>query len=105
EPASEPGASPASVPPGAIGGDDQDSGFTGTNVQVAGVDEPDLVKTDGRRILTVSENVLSHVDITSGAPVLTDQLPLPAGWGHELFFRGDRALLFTNAGSWGVPMP
>ena len=107
EPASEPadGPAPSVAPGGAMGGDDQDGGFTGTNVQVAGVDEPDLVKTDGRRILTVSENVLSVVDITAGAPVLTDQLQLPSGWGHELFFRGDRALLFTNSGSWGIPMP
>ena len=107
EPASEPadGGTNGSVPGGAMGGDDQDSGFTGTNVQVAGVDEPDLVKTDGRRILTVSENVLSLIDITSGAPALSDQLRLPTGWGHELFFRGDRALLFTNSGSWGTPMP
>jgi hypothetical protein len=108
EPADEPADEPAEAP---IAGGDADAGggdgggFTGTNVQVAGVDEPDLVKTDGRRILTVSDNVLSLVDITSGAPVLTDQLRLPTGWGHELFFRDDRALLFTNAGSWGVPMP
>jgi inhibitor of cysteine peptidase len=29
-------------------------GFTGTNVQVEGVDEADLVKTDGKRIFTLS---------------------------------------------------
>ena len=110
EPASESAdASTAAPAPsaGALGGSDGDDigSFSGTNVQVAGVDEPDIVKTDGERILTISDNVLSHVDISSGEPVLTDQLRLTNGWGHELFFRGDRALLFTNAGTWGYPMP
>src|SRR5690606_21645579 len=81
-----------------------DGAFTGTNVQIEGIDEPDIVKIDGRRILAVSGNVLSHVDISSGAPVLTDQLTLPTGWGHELFFSGDRAFLITNTG-WGIPLP
>jgi uncharacterized secreted protein with C-terminal beta-propeller domain len=33
-----------------------------TNVQEPGVDEPDLVKTDGRRIVTVSGGVLHLID-------------------------------------------
>jgi hypothetical protein len=89
------------------GGDsaDPDGSFTGTNVQELGIDEPDIIKTDGDRILVVSEHRLSFVDISGDEPVLTDQITLPEGWGHELFFAGDRALLFTNSGSWGVPMP
>jgi hypothetical protein len=78
--------------------------FTGTNVQEAGVDEPDIVKTDGERILTVSENRLSYIDVT-GEPTLTDTIQIPDGWGHELFFQGDRALLFTNGSQWGSPLP
>src|SRR5690606_24816458 len=35
---------------------------SGTNVHEAGVDEPDLVKTDGRRIVTVNRGVLRVVD-------------------------------------------
>lgn len=81
-----------------------DGSYTGTNVQELGVDEPDIVKTDGTRILTVSENRLSYIDVT-GDPTLTDTLVIPEGWGHELFIRGDRALLFTNGGQWGYPMP
>ena len=112
EPAEEPaaednsGGAPTAVSDTASGSDgaDGDGEFTGTNVQIAGIDEPDIVKTDGRRILAVSEGVLSHVDISAGTPVLTDQLVLPTGWGHELFFSGDRAFLITNSG-WGVAMP
>ncbi len=87
------------------GGADQDGSFTDTNVQELGIGEPDIIKTDGDRILVVSDNRLSFVDISGDEPALTDQITLPEGWGHELFFAGDRALLFTNTGSWGVPMP
>ena len=93
----------SSAPSGTGAG--QDGSFTDTNVQELGIGEPDIIKTDGDRILVVSENRLSFVDISGGEPVLTDQITLPEGWGHELFFAGDRALLFTNTGSWGVPMP
>ncbi|MFP5489457.1 MAG: beta-propeller domain-containing protein, partial [Acidimicrobiia bacterium] len=58
-----------------------------------------------RRILTVVDHVLTHVDISSGTPVVTDRITLPTGWGHELFFRGDRAFVITNSGVWGAPMP
>jgi hypothetical protein len=75
---------------------------TGTNVQELGVDEPDLVKTDGNRVLVVSEGKLIHFDISDGGPVETGRIDIPEGWGHELFFQGDRVLLFTNGGSWGV---
>jgi hypothetical protein len=93
------------------GWDDADSGsgdasaIAGTNTQEQGVDEPDIVKTDGNRIVIISENVLTHVDITGGQPVVTGQLTIPEGWGHQLFLDGDRALLLTNSGSWATPMP
>ncbi|MEC7116990.1 MAG: beta-propeller domain-containing protein, partial [Actinomycetota bacterium] len=34
--------------------------FTGTNVQELGVDEPDIIKTDGERILVINRGLLSH---------------------------------------------
>ncbi len=103
------GDSDGAAPLPATSGDDSTAGsdesFTGTNVQELGIDEPDIIKTDGDRILVVSENRLSYVDISGAEPVLTDQITLGEGWGHELFFMGDRALLFTNGGNWGFPMP
>ncbi|HUF98621.1 MAG TPA: beta-propeller domain-containing protein [Ilumatobacter sp.] len=79
--------------------------FTGTNVQEAGVDEPDIVKTDGTRIIAISNSTLSYIDVAGGTPVVTDQIDIDGGWGYELFFSGDRALLFTNSNSWVSPMP
>src|SRR5690349_21884723 len=39
--------------------------YSTTNTHEAGVDEPDVVKTDGRRIVTVSGGVLRVVDAAS----------------------------------------
>lgn len=78
----------------------------GTNTQEVGVDEPDIVKADGDRIVTISENVLTYVDISGDEPVVTGRLTIPEGWGHQLFLAGDRAVLVTNTGgTYGQPMP
>ena len=77
-----------------------DSSYTGTNVQEVGVDEPDIIKTDGNRILVVNNGVLSHIAIDGSQGTETDQIEISAGWGHELFISGNRALLFTNGGGY-----
>ena len=81
------------------GGSSEDS-YTGTNVQEIGVDEPDIIKTDGNRILIVNNGVLSHIAIDGSQGTKTDQIEISAGWGHELFISGNRALLFTNGGGY-----
>ena len=70
--------------------------FSGTNVQVAGVDEPDIVKTDGRRIITVSQNVLTVVDVTGDAPTVVGHVLLDEAPDGELLLHGDRALAIRN---------
>lgn len=85
---------------GASGGDE----FSGTNNQEAGVDESDIVKTDGNRLVVVNGNQLRILDITGDAPVLTSTVKLPENaWGGELFLAGDQALLMTSGWS-AVPM-
>jgi len=81
------------------GGSGDDS-YTGTNVQEVGVDEPDIIKTDGSRILIVNNGVLSHIAIEGSQGTKTDQIEISDGWGHELFISGNRALLFTNGGGY-----
>lgn len=102
--AAEESASDEAVSTSSEGGDSADGDVTGTNVQELGVDEPDLIKTDGDRVIIASQGQLIFVDISSGDPVETDRINIPEGWGHELFFLGDRVLLFTNA-DWGVVYP
>jgi hypothetical protein len=80
--------------------------FSGTNVQVAGVDEPDIVKTDGSRILAMVDGTLTYFDLTGDAPAIAGRLYLGEGWNHRLFVSGDRALVFSDGGGWdGIPMP
>lgn len=68
--------------------------YSTTNVQEAGVDEPDLVKTDGQRVVSVSNGVLRVVDAATRQ--LTGRLDLreyAGAAGAQLLLSGDRALL------------
>jgi len=85
-----------SVSDGAVQGVD----YSGTNVQVAGVDEPDLVKTDGERIFVVAQGQLHWID-ASGTPKIVASLPL-GGWGQQLFLSGDSLLVMTSGGGYGI---
>ena len=72
--------------------------FSATNIQEAGVDEPDIVKTDGRRILAVGDGRLWYVDVAGEIPELRSSLELPHGRAREMFMSGDRVLLLQE---WG----
>jgi len=50
--------------------------YSGTNVATPGVDEPDMIKTDGRRIVTLEGGVLTVVDAATRH--VTGRLRLPA---------------------------
>lgn len=68
-----------------------------TNVQEAGVDEPDLVKTDGSHIFAVAVGTLHAVDARGHRPRLLDSLRLAEGWGHELLLHGGRLLVLSRS--------
>ncbi|MEO1061168.1 MAG: beta-propeller domain-containing protein [Actinomycetota bacterium] len=68
--------------------------FSGTNVQELGVDEADLVKTDGERILVLAGNRLIVVDPSTGT--ITDELEVAQGWSPEMFLAGDEVLLLSR---------
>src|SRR5260370_27008373 len=76
--------------------------YSGTNDYEAGVDEPDLVKTDGSRVVTVAGGVLQVIDAASRT--VTGRLNLAAATGGvayqptSLLLSGDHALLLTDAG-------
>ncbi len=69
--------------------------FSGTNVQELGVDEPDIVKTDGKRVFSIAEGSLHAVDVTGDAPKLVGTMELD-GFGHQMLLRGDRILMLAN---------
>jgi uncharacterized secreted protein with C-terminal beta-propeller domain len=71
--------------------------FSSTNVQEAGVDEPDIVKTDGRRVLTIVNGRLNALDVTGAEPKLVGSLELAGDGGHQMLIRGDRVLVMTTS--------
>src|SRR5919206_170118 len=74
-------ASRAAAAPGAAAPADATPDFSGTNTHEVGVDEPDLVKTDGKRIVTVSGGVLRVVDAASWRLTGSLSLALPGEGG------------------------
>ncbi len=68
--------------------------YSTTNVQEQGVDEPDLVKTDGRRIFSLVDNAL-HVSMVRGDGVAHVGSLRFSGdeWFTDMLLDGDRLLL------------
>lgn len=99
--AATPGAPvPATSAPGAAQGQQ----FSGTNVQEPGVDEPDLVKTNGSTLFAVENGQLESVDVSSGRPKLLDTLKLDPGWSRDLLLAGDHLLVLSRSGFWLPPL-
>ncbi|WAC05164.1 MAG: beta-propeller domain-containing protein [Methanoregula sp.] len=73
--------------------------YSTTNVQVAGVDEPDFIKNDGRYIYIISGNTLAIVDAypAQGAKVISKTEI--ADTVKEIFITGDRLVLFSTGNS------
>ena len=106
-------------------GGDIDESTTGTNNQESGVDEADIIKTDGTRVLTLRGSELIVTELVDGAPYITHRVALPtqnasSGSGGDtstsseiypypgeysslnydrLFLRGDQA--FVIGSGWG----
>jgi uncharacterized secreted protein with C-terminal beta-propeller domain len=69
--------------------------FSGTNNHEQGADEPDLVKTDGKRIVTVLNGVLRVVDAATRKE--TGRLSLEPSTGQaQLLISGDHALVLQS---------
>jgi uncharacterized secreted protein with C-terminal beta-propeller domain len=86
-------AEPGSAAP--VEGED----FSGTNVQEAGVDEPDRLKTDGRTMYLVSQGAIEVVDVTGDQPRSLATVRLRDGWGAQLMLHGDQLLVTSSSGS------
>lgn len=71
---------------------------SGTNVQVAGVDEADIVKTDGRYVYLAANGALHIVEALNPRVVSVTKL---SGFVREMFVEGDRAVVYTSSGSRG----
>lgn len=83
---------PTPAPVADPGGD----AFSGTNVQELGVDEPDVVKTDGTRVFVLAGAKLLAYDVTADTPRLLGSLAL-TGTPQHLLLRGERLLVIGSA--------
>lgn len=71
------------------------TGHSQTNVQVAGVDEADIVETDGRSLFLLSRQELVIADVRQAdAPVIASRTPLD-GWPLAEYLDGDRLTVLT----------
>jgi uncharacterized secreted protein with C-terminal beta-propeller domain/putative cell wall-binding protein len=79
------------------GGSPTNDSTSGTNVQEEGVDEPDVVKTDGEYAYIVAGTELQIVRLNAGNPQRAATMDLPADGNNELLLSGDRLLVLTQA--------
>lgn len=78
--------------------------YSTTNLQTAGVDEPDIVKTDGTRLVALAQGRLFVLDVSGSSPVLLGSLALEDVWVRDLVLVGDRALLLGESAGGVTPI-
>lgn len=86
-------SAPAAEP---TAGSDRAASYSGTNTQEIGVDEGDVVETDGEYVYVGSADAVRIVAV-DGAEVV-EELELPQG-AHQLLLTGDRLLVTTTSWS------
>src|SRR4051812_12209284 len=70
--------------------------YSQTNVQEAGIDEPDVVKTDGTRVYAIAGGALHAIAARgAGAPRLLGSLKLD-GADQQILLHGDRVLVIAR---------
>jgi uncharacterized secreted protein with C-terminal beta-propeller domain len=94
-------AVPAALPVGLSGTVDHSQ----TNVQVVGVDEPDIVKNDGKYIYTISDSTLTIIDAYPAAGASVISKTQISDTPKDLFVNGDRLVLFTTGTGTQETMP
>lgn len=81
---------------------DSNVDYSGTNVQVKGVDEADIVKTDGNYIYYLAANQLNILKADGAKTALVSSTSLSAedswwGYNSELFILGTRLMVITQS--------
>jgi uncharacterized secreted protein with C-terminal beta-propeller domain len=71
--------------------------YSATNIQVAGVDEPDIVKNDGKYIYTLSGNTIFIVDAYPAENAqIVSQINFTNETVSEIFVNGNKLVVFSN---------
>lgn len=89
---SEGSSAPAAMP--SVSGGQASRDYSGTNIQVEGVDEADFVKSDGKYIYTISGNKIVIVDAyPADSAKIVFQIELN-GTPQEIFINNDKLIVF-----------
>ncbi|DAC73108.1 MAG TPA: hypothetical protein DSN98_01500 [Thermoplasmata archaeon] len=90
---------------GATQGGEVPPSYSTTNVQVAGVDEPDIVKTDGTYLYVVANQTVYIIKAypTAEATILS-QISITNVTISNIFIHGDRLVIFGDSGG-SYPYP
>jgi len=79
--------------------------YSDTNTQVDGVDEQDIVETDGEFIYTVRGSELLIIDVRDpSAPEIVSRTQL-GGYGAEMYLDGDHLTIISSARNWLYAYP
>ncbi len=102
-----PGPAPAPGDPNLSAGGD-DNGHSGTTTQEEGVEESDVVKTDGRNLYVISshnsDSVLRIVGLgANGETQLLSETELK-GYGRDLYLHGNQVVVLTSGGGYVYPI-
>jgi uncharacterized secreted protein with C-terminal beta-propeller domain len=110
--AGEPASSPVPAPAGdfmAMEGDAGGGGSGGgshstTNEQVEGVNEGDVVKTDGKYLYALSHNMLRIIEANGANMNIVGRVALEDMWGAEFYLMGDKiAIIGQKHMSYDMP--
>ncbi len=97
-PTESPSKENGSTANGSVSQEDSTSGagdHSTTNTQVAGVDEADIIKTDGRYIYMLSGEVV-HIVKAGGAMELAAKVTLEEGYPQEMYVDGNRLVILGS---------
>jgi hypothetical protein len=91
-------AAPSAAAASADGGTTSSPAYSTTNNQEAGVDEPDIAKTDGSTIFAIAQGKLQAVAAGGATPRLVGSLDLgtAGGYGAQLLLRGNRLIVISG---------
>jgi hypothetical protein len=100
-----PTSAPVAGAPTTGGGSGAGTSYSTTNDQEQGVDEPDIVKTDGSTIFSLQGDTVRAVDVTGSAPRLAGSLALPSNESaSSLLLDGSRLIVIGQSYPRPVPL-
>lgn len=93
------GMSPSANPTGSNAGTGAE--HSNTNTQVAGVDEQDIIETDGNYVYVVRGDQLLIIDVRLPEASNVISRTQLQGWGSEMYLDGDRLTVISSVNDWG----